>query len=344
MTTVFTGIQPTGRLTIGNLIGALLPARRMQETADCLFAVVDLHALTVAHDPAEVRERSREVATLMLAAGLDPDRAVIFCQSHVTAHAELTYLMECTVTVGELSRMIQYKEKSAKQRSVRTSLLTYPALMAADILAYRTDEVPVGDDQRQHVELARDLAIRFNRAYGDTFTVPRGVHPEVAARLRDLADPAAKMSKTATRDAGVIRLLDPPELVRRKIMRAVTDDLGAVRYAPEEQPGVANLLGLLAACTGGDPARLAERYDRYGPLKNDVADAVLAVLEPLQRRYRELAAEPGAVDAVLAGGARRAAERAAPTVAAARAAIGLLPGPGELSHRGVPEGFRSSAR
>lgn len=325
MTTVFTGIQPSGRLTIGNLIGALLPARRLQETADCLFCVVDLHALTVAHEPAEVRERSREVATLMLAAGLDPDRAAIFCQSHVSAHAELAYLMECTAAVGELSRMIQYKEKSRTQKSVRTSLLTYPALMAADILVYQVDEVPVGDDQRQHVELARDLAIRFNRAYGDTFTVPRGVHPEVAARLKDLADPTAKMSKSAGHDAGVIRLLDPPELVRRKIMRAVTDDKGVVRYDPDEQPGVANLLGLLAVCTGGDPARLAERYDRYGPLKTDVADAVLAVLEPIQRRYHELAADPGAVDAVLADGARRAASRAAPTMTAARAAIGLLP-------------------
>lgn len=325
MTTVFTGVQPSGRLTFGNLIGALLPARRLQETADCLFCVVDLHALTVAHDPARIRKRSREVATLMLAAGLDPDRAVIFCQSHVSAHTELAYLMECTATVGELSRMIQYKEKAAQQRSVRASLFTYPALMAADILAYQVDEVPVGDDQRQHVELARDLAIRFNRAYGDTFTVPRGVHPEVAARLKDLADPTAKMSKSAGHDAGVIRLLDPPELVRRKIMRAVTDDRGLVRYDPDGQPGVANLLGLLAACTGGDPARLAERYDRYGALKTDVADAVLAVLEPIQRRYEDLAADPDAVDAVLADGARRAAERAAPTVAAARRAIGLLP-------------------
>lgn len=328
MATVFTGFQPTGRLTMGNLIGALQPARRLQETADCLFAVVDLHALTVAHDPAEVRERTREVATLMLAAGLDPDRSVIFCQSHVPAHAELAYLMECAVTVGELSRMIQYRQKAARQESVRTSLLTYPALMAADILVYQAGEVPVGEDQRQHVELARDLAIRFNRAYGPTFTVPRGVHPTVAARLRDLADPTAKMSKTAERDAGVIRVLDPPELVRRKVMRAVTDDRGTVRYDPGDQPGVANLLGLLAACTDGDPERLAARYDRYGPLKSDVADAVISVLEPVQHRYHELSADPGAVDAVLADGARRAAERAAPTLAAAKQAIGLLPAPG----------------
>lgn len=242
MTRIFSGVKPTGHLTLGNYLGAV---RRWAEVdqyrADALFSIVDLHALTVEHDPARVRRLSRQAATLLLAAGLDPARCTVFVQSHVDAHTRLSYLLECTATDGELRRMIQYKEKSVRAKaagqSVRASLLTYPALMAADILAYRTDEVPVGDDQTQHVELTRDLAERFNLRYGPTFTVPRAVNPPVAARVMDLQDPGSKMGKSHESGAGIIYLLDEADVVRKKVMRAVTDSGREVEYDPVEKPG-----------------------------------------------------------------------------------------------------------
>ncbi|MFJ8588695.1 tryptophan--tRNA ligase [Streptomyces sp. NPDC093595] len=330
MTRIFSGIKPTGHLTLGNYLGAV---RRWvevdQHRADALFSVVDLHALTVEHDPARVRRLSRQAATLLLAAGLDPRLCTLFVQSHVDEHARLSYLLECTAADGELRRMIQYKEKGAAARaageSVRVSLLTYPVLMAADILAYGTDEVPVGDDQTQHVELTRDLAVRFNQRYGHTFTVPRATHPPVAARVMDLQDPTAKMGKSHANGAGIIYLLDEPDVVRRKIMRAVTDSGREVAYDREARPGVANLLEVLAACTGGDPAALAGAYESYGALKKDTADAVVELLSPLRERHAELAADPGAVDEVLKEGAERARDIARPVVDRAYRAIGLLP-------------------
>lgn len=256
MTRIFSGVKPTGHLTLGNYLGAVRQwVAADQEPDEALFCVVDLHALTVEHEPARVRRLSRQAATLLLAAGLDPQRCTLFVQSHVDEHTRLAYLLECTATDGELRRMIQYKEKAAKAQAsgdgVRLSLLTYPVLMAADILAYGTQEVPVGEDQRQHVELTRDLAVRFNQRYGHTFTVPKATHPAVAARVMDLQEPTSKMGKSHENGAGIVYLLDEPGVVRRKVMRAVTDSGdGAVVYDREARPGVANLLDILAACTG----------------------------------------------------------------------------------------------
>ncbi|MER7050201.1 tryptophan--tRNA ligase [Streptomyces jumonjinensis] len=331
MTRIFSGLKPTGHLTLGNYLGALHRwVEADQHQADALFCVVDLHALTVEHDPARVRRLSRQAATLMLAAGLDPARCNLFVQSHVDEHARLSYLLECTATDGELRRMIQYKEKGARAaasgQSVRLSLLTYPVLMAADILAYGTDEVPVGEDQTQHVELARDLAVRFNQRYGHTFVVPKATRPPVAARVMDLQDPTSKMGKSHESGAGIVYLLDDADLVRRKIMRAVTDSGHEVEYDKERRPGLANLLEILAACIGGNPAELAPVYTSYGALKKDTADAVVELLRPLRERHAELAADAGYVDAVLAQGSERARGTARPRVDAAYAAIGLLPG------------------
>ncbi|WP_327681626.1 tryptophan--tRNA ligase [Streptomyces sp. NBC_00467] len=331
MTRIFSGIKPTGHLTLGNYLGAL---RRWvevdQHEADALFSVVDLHALTIEHDPARVRRLSRQAATMMLAAGLDPELCTLFVQSHVDEHTRLSYLLECTATDGELRRMIQYKEKGALARaagqSVRVSLLTYPALMAADILAYGTDEVPVGEDQTQHVELARNLAVRFNQRYGHTFTVPKATHPSVAARVMDLQDPTSKMGKSHESGAGIIYLLDDADVVRKKIMRAMTDSGSEVAYDREKSPGIANLLEILASCSGGNPIELAGVYESYGALKKDTADAVVELLRPIRERYAELAADAEHVDEVVRKGAERARGMARPRVNAAYEAIGLLPG------------------
>jgi tryptophanyl-tRNA synthetase len=311
-------LKPTGRLTLGNLLGALRPMAA-EGGDDDFLGIADLHALTVPHDPAAIRGLVREMATLLLAAGLDG--ATLFVQSRVPAHAQLAYLLECTAYTGELNRMIQFKEKGRGQPATRVSLYTYPALMAADILLYRPTEVPVGDDQRQHVELTRDLALRFNRAYGPVFTVPEIVTPTAGARVMDLADPATKMGKSRADAAGTVHLLDPPDVVRRKVARAVTDsETGphAVRPDRETKPGVTNLLDILAAC-GGSAAGLST----YGALKRAVTDAVVAELEPIQRRYVELAADPGYVAGVFAGGEERCREVTRPVLAAAQAAIGL---------------------
>ena len=320
MTTV-SGITPSGRLTLGNHLGAL---RRFADDPEGFYFVADLHAMTMPHDGRRLRELTHETAVLMLAAGLRPGR--VFLQSEVPAHAQLAYLLECTASVGELSRMIQFKEKSARtgDRSVRASLFTYPCLMAADILLYGARTVPVGGDQDQHLELTRDLALRFNREHGEVFVVPELHRAALAARVADLADPTRKMSKSAPDTAmGVVRMLDTPEVVRRKVMRAVTDTDGAVRHDPVAKPGVSNVLELLAACTGGDPVALAAGYTSYGALKADVADAVVATLEPVQQRYAALVADPGAVREALDLGAGRAREHAEPRLRAAMTAVGL---------------------
>ncbi|MET7944035.1 tryptophan--tRNA ligase [Streptomyces sp. NPDC005302] len=330
MTLIFSGVKPTGHLTLGNYLGAVRRwAEVDQHRADALFCIVDLHALTVDHDPARVLRLSRQAATLLLASGLDPEVCTVFVQSHVDEHARLSYLLECVATDGEMRRMIQYKEKAARERarggSVRLSLLTYPVLMAADILAYGADEVPVGDDQTQHVELTRDLAVRFNQRYGHTFVVPRATRPEVAARVMNLQEPTSKMGKSDDVGPGVVYLLDEPDAVRKKVMRAVTDSGQEVAYDREERPGVSNLLEILAACEGGDPEELSGTYTSYGALKKDTAEAVVELLRPVQERHKELCADPGEVERVLRDGAVRARERARPTVDAAYRAIGLLP-------------------
>jgi tryptophanyl-tRNA synthetase len=313
-------ITPTGHLTLGNLLGALRGMVAAQEAGDCFFGISDLHAMTTPHDPATLREAITEVATLFLAAGLDPGRATLFRQSQVPAHRELTYLLECTAYTGELNRMIQFKEKGRGVASTRASLYTYPVLMAADILLYRPSSVPVGDDQRQHVELTRDLAIRFNSTYGHVFTVPEVTLPKAGARVMDLQSPGSKMSKSDVSGAGVIRLLDPPDVVRRKVARAVTDsDTGAdaVRVSPDK-PGVTNLLDILAACGGS-----ADGITTYGALKSAVTEAVVAVLEPLQKAHAELAADPAYVASVFAAGSARCRDVTAPVLADATAAVGL---------------------
>lgn len=330
MKRVFSGIKPTGHLTLGNYLGAMRRwASVDQHQADALFCVVDLHALTVDHDPARVRRLSRQTATLLLPAGLDPKLCTVFVQSHVDEHTRLSYVLECVATDGEMRRMIQYKEKAAREQarggSVRLSLLTYPALMAADILAYGSEEVPVGDDQTQHVELTRDLAVRFNQRYGQTFVVPRATHPGVAARVMNLQEPTSKMGKSDDVGPGIVYLLDEPDVVRKKVMRAVTDSGREVVYDREERPGLANLLEVLAACTGGEPEELSRAYTSYGDLKKDTAEAVVEVLRPLRERHRELCADPSYVDGVLGAGAEKARGMARPVVDAAYRAIGLLP-------------------
>jgi tryptophanyl-tRNA synthetase len=324
MTRRLTGFTPSGDLHLGNYVGAIRPIVAGQPGTDTVVFVSDLHALTLQHDPDDVRRRTMEFATLLLAAGADPDASLFLVQSHVPEHTELHYLLECVTGYGEAQRMIQFKEKSRRQEQVRMSLLTYPILMAADILLYDTEEVPVGEDQAQHVELARDVAARFNARYGPVFTLPRAVNPPVAARIMDLTEPTAKMSKSAASAAGSLRLLDEPEVLRRKVMRAVTDTDGEVAYDPGRQPGVSNLLDILAACTDGDPGALARQFDRYGDLKQAVADAVVSTLTSVRERYLELSRDPERVRSVLRAGAARAGKQAAEKLRLAKAAIGLL--------------------
>ena len=325
MTRVFSGIKPTGNVHLGNLLGALVHWVDDQHRADSIYCVVDLHALTVPQDPAELRDTSLRLAQILVAVGLDPEVCILFLQSHVHEHAELAWLMECTAAFGELRRMTQFKDKSDKAEFVSGGLFTYPALMAADILLYDTDLVPVGDDQRQHVELARDLAVRFNSRYGDTFVIPEATFPTAGARVMDLQEPTAKMSKSDDTAAGTILVLDDPRVVERKIKRAVTDTDGEVRYDPASKPGVSNLLSILGAATGRSPADAAKGYTEYGPLKSDTAAAVVELLEPIQARYRELASDPGEIERLLRLGAEKATAIAQPVLDRAKAGIGLVP-------------------
>ena len=330
---MLSGIQPTGDIHLGNYLGALRWWVVDQHQHDSFFCVVDLHALTVPRDPAELRAKTLECATLLLAIGLDPAVCTLFLQSQVPEHRELCWLLECTAGYGELQRMTQFKDKTAKGGvdSARVGLFTYPVLQAADILLYDADRVPVGDDQRQHVELTRDLAERFNQRYGTTFVVPAAATPPPGrgARIMDLQRPTAKMSKSADSPQGVVLLLDPPELIERKIKRAVTDGdtgPGAVRHDPAAKPGVSSLLELLAVTTDRLPAEVAADYasGQYGPLKADTAGAVVERLRPIQLRYRELAADPTGVEKVLAEGADKAQSVASAVLRRAEHAIGLL--------------------
>jgi tryptophanyl-tRNA synthetase len=325
MTRVFSGIQPTGPVHLGNLLGALQRWVAEQGDAESIFCVVDLHALTIPQAPAELRDRTLELAQLLLAVGIDPERSTLFVQSHVPEHTELAWILECTAAFGELRRMTQFKDKSESADFVSAGLFTYPALMAADILLYDTDEVPVGDDQRQHVELARDLAIRFNHRYGDTFVVPKATFPAAGARVMDLQHPMNKMSKSADSPQGTILVLEDLAAVAKKIKRAVTDTDTEVRYDVEAKPGVSNLLSILGACTGRTPAEAAEGFTRYGDLKTATAEAVVETVRPIQARFAELAADPAGTAAVLAKGAEKARTMAAPVLDRARENLGLLP-------------------
>jgi len=330
MTRVFSGIQPTGPVQLGNLLGALRHWTTDQHDADALFCVVDLHALTVPQDPAELRSATMELAALLLAIGLDPDKCTLFVQSHVSEHTQLSWILECTASFGELRRMTQFKDKSDTDGFVSAGLLTYPALMAADILLYDTDRVPVGDDQRQHLELARDLAIRFNSRYGSEgvpFVVPEAAIPRVGARVMDLQHPTQKMSKSESSPQGTILVLEDLKAIEKKIKRAVTDTDTEVRFDPQAKPGVSNLLSILAATTGRTPDECAAGYTQYGPLKSDTAAAVVEYLRPIQARYAELVADPATTASILEKGAAKARELAAPKVAQVREAIGLVPLP-----------------
>ena len=325
MTRVFSGIKPTGPVQLGNLLGALRHWVTDQDDADTIFCVVDLHALTVPQDPAELRSRTLELAQLLIAIGIDPARTTLFVQSHVPEHTELSWILECTASFGELRRMTQFKDKSDGAEFVSAGLFTYPALMAADILLYDTDRVPVGDDQRQHLELSRDLAIRFNSRYGDTFVVPEAAIAKIGARVMDLQHPTRKMSKSEDSPQGTILVLEDLDAVAKKIKRAVTDTDTDVRFDPAEKPGVSNLLSILSACTGTEPELAAEQYTRYGDLKTACAEAVVETLRPIQQRYAELAADPAGTTALLATGADKARAIAGPVLERARTNLGLLP-------------------
>jgi tryptophanyl-tRNA synthetase len=323
MARVFSGIQPTGELHLGNYLGAIRRWVAAQHTDDAIHCVVDLHAITVPQDPANLRAKTIEVTQVLVSAGLDPDVCTLFVQSQVAEHAELSWVMECTAAFGELRRMTQFKDKSDRADFVSAGLFTYPALQAADILLYDTEKVPVGDDQRQHVELARDLATRFNHRYGDTFVVPAHDIAPVAARVMDLQAPERKMSKSVDSPQGTVLVLDEPKVIERKFKRAVTDSGSEVRYDPEAKPGVSNLLSILAAATGGDPEALAEGYSQYGPLKADTAEAVVEMLRPLQTRFAELAADHGETARILTVGAEKARKMAGATMVRVRDRLGL---------------------
>lgn len=328
---IFSGMQPTSdSLHLGNYLGALTQWVALQDAYDALYCVVDLHALTVAPDPAALRERTRRTAAQYLAAGVDPERSILFVQSHVAEHAELSWLLSCVTGFGEAGRMTQFKDKSSKQGAEGTTvgLFTYPILMAADILLYDTALVPVGEDQRQHLELTRDLAQRLNGRFGaDTTVVPEAHIVKATAKIYDLQDPTAKMSKSAASPNGIIELLDPPKTVTKRIKSAVTDAEGVVRYDREKQPGVANLLTIFSALTGREVESIVADYDGkgYGHLKVDLAEVVTEFLTPFQERVDGYLSEPGTLDAVLEDGAERARAIARGTLDRVTDRFGLLP-------------------
>jgi tryptophanyl-tRNA synthetase len=327
VTRVLSGIQPTGDIHLGNYLGAVRHWVTDQDVHDSYYCIVDLHALTIPRDPGELRTKTLETAMILVAAGLDPARCTLFVQSQVPEHTELSWLLECVASMGELRRMTQFKDKTAKggETDARVGLFTYPVLQAADILIYDADLVPVGEDQRQHLELCRDLALRFNHRYGDTFVLPEALIRPLGAKIQDLQEPARKMSKSSDSPQGTLLVLDPPDVIRRKIRRAVTDPGTEVRFDPESKPGVSNLVQILAVASGRSPAEVAASYDQYGPLKNDAAEAVVELLLPLQERYRELAAEPKRTAAILEEGAAKAQRVASATLTRAKDAVGLLP-------------------
>lgn len=324
MVRVLSGIQPSGDLHLGNYLGAIRNWARIQHTADAFHPVVDLHAVTVPQEPGELGRATLRMSQMLMAAGLDPEVCTIFVQSHVREHTECAWLLECTVSFGELSRMTQFKDKSGQQQFISAGLFTYPALQAADILLYDADEVPVGDDQRQHIELTRDIAERFNSRYGETFKLPAAVVPAAGARVMDLQNPTNKMSKSLDSPRGTVDILDDPSVITRKIKSAVTDSEAEVRYDVRAKPGVSNLLSILGAATGRTPEEAAGDYTMYGPLKADTADAVVELLRPIQTRFAELEADPAETSRLLQIGADKAQAIAAVTLERARSNIGLL--------------------
>jgi len=313
---VFSGIQPTGAKHIGNYIGAMRQYVATQDEGDAFFCIVDLHSITTEYDPKDLHDRTLDLAALLFAVGLDPDRCTLFCQSHVTAHSEAAWLLSAVTGFGQLGRMTQFKEKGEGKEFVSAGLFTYPVLMAGDILLYQTDIVPIGDDQRQHLELSRDVAERFNSRYGQTFTVPRGVYPEVGARIMDLQEPSKKMSTTNGTPQGTVLVLDDPDTIRKKFKTAVTDSGREIRYLPDEKPGVSNLIEILAVASARSIPDVEAGYDGegYGALKSDVGEAVVELFRPVQERYAELRADENELRRLLRIGADKARETSAPTL------------------------------
>lgn len=322
---IFSGIQPTGAKTLGNLIGGFRQYARTQERGEGFFCIVDLHSISVEYDPVEFRESTLDLAAMLFATGLDPERSTVFAQSHVPAHAEAAWLLGAVTSFGQLNRMTQFKDKSEQRDFVSSALFTYPVLMAGDILLYQTDIVPIGDDQRQHLELARDVAERFNARFGETFKVPEGVYPEVGARIMDLQEPTNKMSTTSGTPQGTVRLLDEPDVIRKKFRSAVTDSGAEVRRG-EDKPGVTNLIDILSALTGEAPDAIEARYDGagYGQFKTDVGEAVVEAVVPIQERYRELRADAPELQRLLARGAEKARKASEPTLAAMYDRMGFV--------------------
>jgi tryptophanyl-tRNA synthetase len=313
---VFSGIQATGDKHIGNYIGAMRQYVSTQDEGDALFCIVDLHSITVEYDPVDLHDRTLDLAALLFAVGLEPERSTLFLQSHVTAHAEAAWLLSAVTGFGQLGRMTQFKEKGEGKGFISAGLFTYPVLMAGDILLYQTDVVPVGDDQRQHIELARDVAERFNTRYGETFKIPVGVFPSVGARIMDLQEPSSKMSTTGGTAQGTVLILDPPDTIRKKFRSAVTDSGSEVKYDPAAKPGVSNLIEILSVVSGRTIPEVEQAYasSGYGDLKSDVAEAVVTALAPVQQRYYELRADEGELLRRLSVGADKAREVSAPTL------------------------------
>lgn len=325
MKRVFSGIQPSGKLTIGNYLGAIKNFVNLQHEADCLFCVVDLHAITVPQEPTELRQNSRNLAALYLAAGIDPVKSTVFIQSHVSAHAELGWLLQCIAYYGELGRMTQFKDKSAHKDVVTAGLFTYPALMAADILLYQTNLVPVGEDQKQHLELTRDVAERFNHRFGETFVIPNPYIPSVGGRIMSLEDPEKKMSKSDESNGAYISMLDDANDIRKKISRAVTDSDREVRYDVGDKPAVSNLMTIFGLFTEMTMDEVATHFEGkgYGQFKKELAEVVVDGLTPIQTRYKELIAS-SEVDEVLSRGAEKAREMASLTLTAAKERLGFV--------------------
>ncbi len=313
---VFSGIRASGEKTLGNYSGGFRQYAATQEQGEAFFCIVDLHSITTTYEPRDLHEATLSLAAMLFATGLDPARSTVFAQSHVSAHAEAAWLLSSTASFGELRRMTQFKEKSADQDFVSAGLFNYPVLMAGDILLYQTDIVPVGDDQRQHIELARNIAERFNQRYGETFVVPQGVFPEEGARIKNLQEPERLMSTSAGALQGVVRMTDPPDAVRKKFKTAVTDSGRDVVHDPAEKPGISNLIEILAVATGDTIPAIESHYDGtgYGPFKEDVGEAVVRLLEPIQERYAALRADDPELRRLLAVGAEKAAAVAGPTL------------------------------
>lgn len=323
---VFSGIQPTGRKTLGNYSGGFRQYVQTQEQGDAFFCIVDLHSITVDYDPTELHESTLDLAALLFASGLDAERSTVFCQSHVTAHAEAAWLLSAVTSYGQLGRMTQFKDKSAGREFVSAGLFTYPVLMAGDILLYQTDLVPIGDDQRQHLELARDVAERFNHRFGETFRIPEGVFPEIGGRIMDLQEPTKKMSTTLSSEQGAVYMTDPPDAIRKKFKSAVTDSEREIRYDPDGKPGISNLLEIMSVATGEPIAELERRFAGagYGEFKEAVGEAVVELLAPIRERFEALRSDERELKRLLAVGAEKARRVAEPTLEAMYERMGFV--------------------